>query len=176
MDMHFEQYDATREFFNVLGMIKLAVDFGVNKSDLTNVELFPAYHGTSVDVLEVFDTILRKVEGFETQVSGYSDEDHDKKLKEILLYTKFSETGEKVMKEFQKDRDLIIYQIDSERLDGFPFELAGNRINVDGCATMGKTPTGIVIVFALDYGEPDYRTALQEVLEHVKTGYETERK
>lgn len=176
MDMYFEQYDATREFFTVLGMVKLAVDFGVKKTDLKYVELFPEYSGSSVDVLQVFDSILSNIEGFETRVFGYYDEEQAAVLKETLLYTKFSDTGKQTMEKFKEDADLLLYLIDSELLDDFPFELAGNRINVDGCATIGKTPTGIAIFFALDYGEPDYATALQEVLEHVKTSHETERK
>lgn len=176
MDMYLEQYEGTRDFFRVLGMVKLAVDFGVEKSDLKHLELYPAYSGTSVDLLQVFDAIFSHIGGLETSISGYYDENHATVLKETLLYTKFSESGEKVMEKFKEDGDLLLYQIDSELLDDFPFEVAGNRINVDGCATIGKTPTGIVIVFALDYGEPDYPTALQEVIEHVKTSHETERK
>lgn len=175
MDMIMEHYDATREFFTVLGMVKLAVDFGIEQKDLEHCELVPQYIGTTVDVMSTFCTILTKVDGFELEVTGYYDEEYEVVKKDIFQHSIFSFAGVKAVEKFDEKADLLIFQINSERLDDFPFELAGNRLNVDGCATIGKTPSGIVIIFAMDYGEPDYPTALQEVLENVKKDHETER-
>lgn len=176
MDMISEHFEHAREYFKVLGMVKLAVDFGIEKNQLEHIPLLPAYTGTTIDMMDVFDTILSKIDAFETHYSGVYDDDYNAIKYENLNHTTFSTSGQALMERFKEGGEIVFYHIDSELLDDFPFELSGNRMNVDECATIGKTATGIVIVFVLDFGEPDYVTALQEVLEYIKNGHETERK
>ena len=175
MDMISEDFEHAREYFKVLGMVKLAVDFGIEKNQLKHIPLLPAYTGTTIDMMDVFDTILSKVDALETHYSGVYNDDYEDIKQENLSHTTFSTSGKALMERFKKDGELVFYHIDSDLLDDFPYELSGNRMNVDECATIGKTATGIVIVFVMDFGEPDYVTALQEVIEHIKYRHEAER-
>lgn len=175
MDMSIEHYQQIKDYFKILKMLKLGTDIGISPSQFKAISMIPYYSGSYVEMIEPFDTILSAIESFETIISNSYSEDYLEIRRLNSTTTAFSESGAALMKKFEKDGEFLFYHINSERLADFPYKLAGNRINVDGCATIGKTEKGIVFVFVMDYGEPDYPAALEEIVDFLKSTREAER-
>lgn len=175
MDMSIEHYQQIKDYFKILKMVKLGIDIDINPKFLKTISMIPSYSGSYVEMIEPFDIVLSALESFETYISNSYSEDYAEIRKLNLTTTAFSESGAALMKKFEKDGEFLFYHIDSERLADFPYKLSGDRLNVDGCATIGKTEKGIVFVFVMDFGEPDYPAALEEIVEFLKSTREAER-
>lgn len=159
MDMHVEQFHQYLEYFQSLKLVKIGIDFGIEQNKLEKIEVLPAYMGIS-NLFDIFHDILAKV----FEVSYENTFDNEDLLGEVLTKAKLTPHGKELLEKFKGSSELLIVNIDDELLKDFPYELYTETMNAEATLTIGQTETGIVVVFMLDFGYPEYDEILYELL------------
>ncbi|AQQ55332.1 hypothetical protein [Planococcus lenghuensis] len=164
MDMHIEQFYQALEVFESLHLAKIAADYGMPREKLNQIDLYPAYEGSS-NLFENFLHILNWAFDLEDcNASKAMDINEEMLMGKLKLYPSHDE-GKNTLERFY---DCTMLLLKNSYMRDMPEHLA-DEIKEDGeNFILGRTDEGLVVIVGDIYDPRMFHGPLKTLLAYQK--------